>query len=310
MTRGLALLALTASTFTRLEGHFALARLKQAQGDESGAMEVLRQAEQLYALSGSSDDRLPFYQGASHIAAYRARLWVQQAHYNPQRLDDAARWARERNLKLDSERYNAGQFVLARLTVAQHQRRVEKPLFSLAALCDFLTRQLRAAQRYNAIGWQIEVLLLQSLVHHIQGDPMQALATAQQALSLAEPEGYARVFLDEGPPMAELLRLGAQRGVWRPARLAAYADRLLAAFPVYAVRPSAPVSPAGLIEPLSDRELEVLRLLGAGLSNRQIAERLIVTVGTVKSHVHNIYGKLGVERRTEAIARARDLHLL
>ncbi len=310
LTRGLALLALTASTFTRLEGRFALARLKQAQGDESGAMEVLRQAEQLYALSGSSDDRLPFYQGASHIAAYRARLWVQQAHYNPQRLDDAARWACERNLKLDSERYNAGQFVLARLIVAQHQRRVAKPLFSLSALCDFLTRQLRAAQRYNAIGWQIEVLLLQSLVHHVQGDLPQALAALQQALNLAEPEGYARVFLDEGPPMAELLRLGAQRGVWRPARLSAYADRLLAAFPDFAVRPPAPALPSGLIEPLSERELEVLRLLGEGFSNRQIAERLIVTVGTVKSHVHNIYGKLGVERRTEAIAHARDLHLL
>jgi LuxR family maltose regulon positive regulatory protein len=310
LARGLALLALTSSVFTRLEGHFALARLKQAQGDESGAMEVLRQAERLFALSGSSDDRLPFYQGPSHIAAYKARLWVQQAHYNPHRLDDAVRWARERNLKLDSERYNSGHFVLARLIVAQHRRRAEKPLFSLTELCDFLTRQLRAAQRYNAIGWQVEVLILQSLVHHLLGDVPQALANLQQALSLAEPEGYARTFLDEGPPMADLLRLGAQRGVWHSPQLAAYANRLLHAFPDLAVRPSAPALPSGLIEPLSDRELEVLRLLDDGLSNRQIAEKLIVTVGTVKSHVHNIYGKLGVERRTEALARARNLHLL
>ncbi|MEJ5310585.1 MAG: LuxR C-terminal-related transcriptional regulator [Anaerolineae bacterium] len=310
LTRGLALLALTSSTYTRLEGHFALARLKQAQGDASGAMDVLRQAEHLYALRGLAGDRLPFYQGPAHVAVYRARLWVQQAHYNPQRLDDAVRWARERNLKLDSERYNTAQFVLARLIVAQHQRHAAKPLFTLSELGDFLNRQFRMAQQEHVIGWQVEVLILQVLVYHIQGDLTHALATLQQALSLAEPEGYARVFLDEGPPMAELLRLGAQRGVWRPARLAAYADRLLAAFPDFVVRPSASVPPAGLIEPLSERELEVLRLLDDGFSNRQIAEKLIVTVGTVKSHVHNIYGKLGVERRTEALARARDLHLL
>ncbi len=310
LTRGLALLVLTASTYTRLEGHFALARLKQAQGDEAGAMEVLRQAEHLYALRGSSDDRLPFYQGPSHVAAYRARLWVQQAHYNPQRLDDAIRWARERNLKLDSERYNAAQFVLARLIVAQHQRRDERPLFSLTELSDFLTRQLGAAQRYNAIGWQVEVFILQALIHHLRGDASQALVALQQALSLAEPEGYARTFLDEGPPMADLLRLGTQRQVWRSPRLEAYANRLLRAFPDFGNKPSVPSPSPDLIEPLSERELEVLRLIEDGFSNRQIAEALIVTVGTVKSHLHNIYGKLGVERRTEAIARARDLHLL
>ena len=307
---GLTLLALTSSTFTRLEGHFALARLKQAQGDEAGAMETLRQAERLYAMSGSSDDRLLFYQGTAYVTSYKARLWMQQALYNPQRLVDVARWAQERNLKLDTEQYSLGRLILARLIVAQHRQRVEKPLFDLSTLFDFLAQQLRAARQNNAIGWQIEVLILQSLVHHVQGDLTQALATLQQALSLAEPEGHARVFLDEGPPMAELLRLGAQRGVWHSPQLAAYANRLLRAFPDFTVRPPAPALPSGLIEPLSDRELEVLRLLDDGLSNRQIAEKLIVTVGTVKSHAHNIYGKLGVERRTEAIARARDLHLL
>ena len=310
LTHGLALLALTSSTFTRLEGHFALARLKQAHGDEAGAMETLRQAERLYAMSGSSDDRLPFYQGTAYVAAYKARLWLQQAHYNPQRLNDAARWAQECNLKLDTEHYSLGRFVLARLIVAQHRQRAEKPLFDLPTLFDFLTRQLCTAQINNTIGWQVEIFIIRSLAYQVQGNLSQALTALQQVLDLAEPEGYVRVFLDEGPPMADLLRLGTQRNVWRSPRLATYANRLLNAFPDFTGRSPTLSASSGLIEPLSERELEVLRLIGEGFSNRQIAEALIVTVGTVKSHVHNIYGKLAVERRTEAIARARDLHLL
>ncbi len=310
LTHGLALLALTSSTFTRLEGHFALARLKQAQGDEAGAMETLRQAERLYAMSGSSDNRLPFYQGTAYVASYKAKLWLQQAHYNPQRLDDAARWASERNLKLDTEQYSLGRLILARLIVVQHRLRAEKPLFSLPTLFDFLARQLHAARTHGMVGWQIELLIIQSLAYHVQGDLPQALAALQQGLDLAELEGYARVFLDEGPPMAELLRLGAQRGVWRSPHLTAYANRLLGAFPDFTVNSPAPSASPGLIELLSERELEVLRLMGDGFSNRQIADRLIVTVGTVKTHLHNIYGKLGVERRTEALVRARELHLL
>ncbi|MBN2393668.1 MAG: hypothetical protein JXR84_23245, partial [Anaerolineae bacterium] len=310
LTHGLALLALTSSTFTRLEGHFALARLKQAQGDEAGAMEILRQAEHLYALSGSSDDRLPFYQGTAYVASYKARLWLQQVHSNPQRLDDVARWAQERNLKLDTEQYSLGRLILARLIVAQHRHRVEKPLFDLPALFDFLARQLRVAQIRNTIGWQVEIFIIRSLAYQVQGDLSQALASLQRALDLAEPEGYTRVFLDEGPPMADLLRLGVQRGVWHAPRVITYANRLLSGFPDFGVKPSALLPASGLIEPLSERELEVLRLMGAGFSNRQIADRLIVTVGTVKTHLHNIYGKLGVARRTEALVRARDLHLL
>ncbi|MBN2393525.1 MAG: hypothetical protein JXR84_22520 [Anaerolineae bacterium] len=310
LTQGLALLALTSATSVRLEGHFALARLKQAQGHGAEAFEVLRRIEQLCAANASSGYRMSFYQGAAHVALHKARLWVQQVVYNPDHLDDAVRWAREWDITLDVERYTTSRLVLARLIIAQHRQRAGQPLFDLPALFDFLARQLQEARGRSAVGWQIEALILQALAYHVRGDLAQALSALHQALVLAEPEGYTRIFLDEGPPLAELLRLGAQRDVWRTPRLIAHADRLLDAFPDYTTEVTVPFLPSGLIEPLSEREMEVLRLLNDGLSNRQIAEELIVTVGTVKTHVHNIYGKLGVKRRTEAIARARDLHLL
>ena len=148
------------------------------------------------------------------------------------------------------------------------------------------------------------------------GDSEHAILALTKCLTLAEPEGYARVFLDEGPPIARLLRSGLKRGIWGAPRLAAYASRLLAAFeqggkPEPASEP--PIQVNGhlpLIEPLSERELEILHLMASGMSNQEIAERLYLATGTVKAHLHNVYGKLGVQGRTQAIARARELELL
>jgi LuxR family maltose regulon positive regulatory protein len=140
------------------------------------------------------------------------------------------------------------------------------------------------------------------------------------ALTLAAPEGYLRVFVDEGPPMAALLRqLLAGRRQEPPAAAAApprdHLARLVAAFE----RAGLPVRPpvrhggavvAGLVEPLSPRELEVLRLLAAGATNRAIAKQLVVTVDTVKRHVSHLFAKLEVANRTQAVARARELGLL
>ena len=150
------------------------------------------------------------------------------------------------------------------------------------------------------------------------GDSEGALLALTKCLTLAEPEGYVRVFLDEGVPMAELLRLGKRRGTWSEGRLGAYAEKLLALLEqeMKSQRPpaeqplSVPAGPSPLVEPLSERELEVLRLVADGLSNGEIAAPLFLAVGTVKAHVHNIYGKLGVQSRTQAIARARELSLL
>jgi LuxR family maltose regulon positive regulatory protein len=133
------------------------------------------------------------------------------------------------------------------------------------------------------------------------GDTRASLAALEKALTLAEPEGYVRTFVDEGAALTAPLRRAAKRG---PA--SAHASRLLAATGEGVTGPEG----AALPRPLTERELEVLRLLARGMSNRQISHRLFLTEGTVKQHLHNIYQKLDVRSRTQAVARARELSLL
>jgi LuxR family maltose regulon positive regulatory protein len=165
---------------------------------------------------------------------------------------------------------------------------------------------LAAAEVGGRTGHAIEALIGLSLALQAQGKPDAALMALKRALALAEPEGYVRAFVDEGAAMAGLLA--------RVTSFPAYVARLLAAFQGPEVEsagaPGAVAQPSALFEPLSQRELEILRLLAEGLSNRQIAARLVLAVGTVKAHVHTIYGKLGVQGRVQAIARARELNLV
>jgi LuxR family maltose regulon positive regulatory protein len=165
-----------------------------------------------------------------------------------------------------------------------------------------LTPLRQAAAQKGRQGRVIELLLLQALAHKAQDNLTSALSRLEEALVLAEPEGYMRLFLDEGEPVAELLRQGRTQGLG-----GRYLDKLLTAFRAAAKQDP---TPPPLIEPLSERELEILQLIEAGLSNQQISERLFLTVGTVKWHVNNIYGKLNVRRRTQAVARARELGVL
>jgi LuxR family maltose regulon positive regulatory protein len=162
-----------------------------------------------------------------------------------------------------------------------------------------LARLLEMTEAAGAVSYVIETLVLQALALQAQGKNDLALTVLERALSFAEPEGYVRTFIDEGAPMAALLRTAVSRGIALD-----YVSKLLAAFREVAF-PS-----ASLIEALSERELEVLRLLAAGLSNREIGAELFLAVGTVKKHTSNIYGKLNVSKRTQAVARARELGLV
>jgi len=162
------------------------------------------------------------------------------------------------------------------------------------------------------MGRVIEILLLEALAMRDIGDSKRAIQALTRCLALAEPEDYVRLFLDEGQPMQMLLTQWLAHTGSSPLR--GYATRLLSQ---YGVDPGVVTAPQGiasstgdLIERLSERELEVLRLVAGGLSNQEIADALILATGTVKAHVHNIYGKLGVQSRTQAIARAGELSLL
>jgi LuxR family maltose regulon positive regulatory protein len=171
----------------------------------------------------------------------------------------------------------------------------------------------------EAREWQderLKAMVLESIALDAHGDRDQAVQRLAEALALAEPGGFIRLFVDEGPPMAELLSEAAARGI-----LPDYAGRLLSAFEIEgqrapAGRPASPGKQAGkpaaglLIEPLSERELRILQLVAQGLSNRAISERLFLALSTVKGHNRNIFDKLQVASRTEAVARARELGLL
>jgi LuxR family transcriptional regulator, maltose regulon positive regulatory protein len=241
------------------------------------------------------------------IAALKARVWVAQG-----RLDEALDWARERDLSAYDDLAYLREFeymTLARVLLARYK--CDREERSIHETMELLERLLRAAEEGERTGRVIEILVLQALAHEAQGERPSALMPLERALTLAEPEGYVRVFVDEGRPMAHLLSEAAAHGI-----MPDYTARLLAAFEAEAQEsaeephPPSPLSAQSLVEPLSQRELEVLELIAQGLSNREISERLFLAVITVKGHNRNIFRKLQVRRRTEAVARARELGLL
>jgi LuxR family transcriptional regulator, maltose regulon positive regulatory protein len=193
---------------------------------------------------------------------------------------------------------------LARVRIAQARDDPAAPLLQ-DVLC-LLDRRLRDAEAKARINSVLEILVLRALALDAQEDRMRALSTLERALLLAAPEDYIRLFVDEGPPMLALLRLARGRGIvpeYVATLLSAFGEQHTADLPNPAARPNP------LAEALTEREREVLRLLLAGSSNREIAQRLVLSVNTVKRHVYNLCGKLGVQSRTQAIIRARTLNL-
>ena len=235
------------------------------------------------------------------ISALKVRIYLKQG-----RLDKAWAWAAERGLSLADEVSYLHEFehlTLARLEIAN-------PLVNT-----LLARLLQAAEAQKRQGSALDILLVQALAHEAQGNRPQALAALKRALSLAEPEGYVRIFVDEGEPMRMLIadfRLSIEKQMYSSAYAQlSYTSKLLAAFAPPINQQSTIKNPLSeMVEPLSERELEVLRLVAQGLSNREISLRLFLALNTVKGHNQKIFSKLQVQSRTEAVARARELGLL
>jgi LuxR family maltose regulon positive regulatory protein len=278
------------------------AHVKQAQGDVEGAHDLLLQTEQ--ALQG----HVISPPTVNTAKALQARLWIRQGN-----LEAARRWAQEYQARPSHIPGYAGY--LRQIEGSTWARVLNAEVKPGAAIL-LIDSLLQVAKAAGQIGNAIELLALKALALQAQGQPAQAMTTLERALTLAEPEGYLRIFVDEGEPMRLLIsdfRLWVERqSRGQDQKLIGYADRLLAASAQPASRPPSKIShlKSTLVEPLSERELEVLRLIAEGLSNAEIAARLVIAQGTVKRHINNIYGKLGVESRTQAVARSRELGLL
>ena len=282
------------------QAYLSLARLKQARGDAAGARNALRQADQ--AVRGWDTPEI-----VAEMAAHRARLWLAQGN-----LSEAIRWIQQSGERTNKEPTYLHEFellTLARVLIAQGSaQRDEQTLHEAMGLLEQLRQEAEAGGR---MGRVMEVLMLQALTLSQNpvrgqgwGDTDEALDTLSRALALAKPEGYVRMFADEGAPMARLLYECAARGI-----APEYAGQLLTAFAE--VDPAQPKgSHSEMVEPLSARELEVLALIAEGHSNQEIAAKLHLSLNTVKVHSSNIYGKLGVNSRIQAVAKAKTLGIL
>jgi LuxR family maltose regulon positive regulatory protein len=231
------------------------------------------------------------------FTAWRVRVWLAQDN-----TATAIGWAETYQTdKVSSQLWRPyGDLALARVLIAQQK---------LEQVLELLAQIRHMAQETGGQGWLIEALILEALTLQAIGDTNRALTTLGQALSLAEPEGYIRMFVDEGASIAPLLYQAIEQNI-----APEYAGRLLAAFSDADFEPGKqakrPSAESELIEPLTEREVEVLQLIAEGLSNREIAQQLFLSLSTVKVHTHNIYSKLGVNSRTQAIARAKTLEIL
>jgi len=277
----------------RYRSRVALATIRQAEGDLDGALESFTEAERVYVGDFSPDVR--------PVAAQKARVWIAMG-----RLAEASEWVRERGVSVADELSYVHEFehaTLARLLLAQgSQDRADRADRATKEAMELLERLLAAAEEGDRLGSVIEILVCLTLAHRTRGDVAGALKSLTRAVSMAEPEGYVRVFIDEGPPMQSLLKLAAKEP-----NAPSHVRRLLAA--AVAVQGRTPVDQP-LIEPLSERELEVLRLLESDLDGPDIARELSVSLSTVRTHTRNIYAKLGVNSRRAAVGRAAELGLL
>lgn len=276
------------------EGYIAKSKLEQSLGNLEGAGYYLQKAEQIARNTETM-------RGITPIKALQVRLWIGRDELQPAEhwiddwVQDVEKYSTQDSLHFLDE-YSL--LTLARWYIAEGR------LGEAKRLLDQLLGFAASAGRHGRV---IEILILQALAKYAGGEKIGSVETLTKALALAQPEGYLRLFVDEGVKMEELLELVVKStGV---GGLTSYTDKLLGAFQDRLAKPSVSLRQP-LLEPLSPRELEILYLVAGGMSNRQIADKLVLATGTVKKHLNNIFGKLDVQNRTQSVARARELHLL
>jgi LuxR family maltose regulon positive regulatory protein len=270
-----------------LPGYTGLARLHAARQDWNSAFNTLNE------LQTNTRENQGIIQASAE--SFRALLHLWNGN-----LEAASRWAEDFDPDLPRDYVLAREYdALVRCRIWTAQGEAEKA----EKLLDQIIRDARQGGRNRP--W-LEAMCLRSLLFGATRRKGEALTTLQSALEAAEPEGYIRVFVDEGEPMAKLLAAAIQKGIHPK-----YASRLLAAFPDSSQLQLTKVDflkhDLNLIEPLSGREIEILQLIEAGLTNKEIAQKLCISVRTVKFHTGNLFGKFGVKSRTESIAKARTL---
>jgi len=297
MKQGLTLLPFWDKADDWALAYITLARIHLAQANRSDAIEAVEKAIQLIQTRGVFSEA----RNAGEIA--QVKLWLAQGD-----LQAASRWAASQAERFCSDDRFGFENELAHITQARVLIAQNKPNEAIG----LLSHLEEAARSAGRMGRVIEILLLKALAMRETGDSEHAILALTKCLALAEPEGYVRVFLDEGQPMRLLLAQWLAHA--RAGSLRDYAIRLLSHFdaePHVVTAAQEKVSPtSNLVEPLSQRELEVLHLMALGRTNQEIAQQLIVAPGTIKAHTASIYRKLDVANRTEAVARARQLGIL
>ena len=278
----------------RYRWRVVMARVHEADGDLDGALDLLDEADRLYV--GDFSPRV------RPVPAVRARVWIRQG-----RLDEARDWARREGLAATDDVSYLREYehvTLARALLEEF--RADRNPTALGDADDLLARLLEAADAGGRRSTVIEILVLQALSRQLRGKSAAALQLLDRGLALAAPEGHVRGFLDEGEPIAELLRAVAAAGSSTPT----FVRTLLEALGHEPTEPGpGRRTSGGVVEPLSDREHEVLRLLATDLTGPEIARRLTLSLNTVRTHTKNVYTKLGVNSRRAAVRRAEELDL-